>query len=214
MKQCSFVGCFNDHKAYGLCGGHLAQQKSSKELTPLRSRRKKVISCESVGCDKTPYSKSLCRSHYNLKRRLEVAASKPPKIKQGDLTCLECPNKAYCQNLCTNHYLNYRRKLNFGNSVSPEHHAYKEIPGYVAAHARVKKLKGVASKYDCVECGITARDWSLSMFASKTYTEDSGKYENVRYSLEVEDYAPRCGPCHSAYDATAKRYIKYGELAL
>ena len=52
-------------------------------------------------------------------------------------------------------------------------------------HGRIVQLKGKASKYKCIDCGKQARDWS-----------------NIdhKYSLNPDDYLPRCRSCHRHYD--------------
>ena len=57
--------------------------------------------------------------------------------------------------------------------------------GYKGKHYRIIKLKGKASEYKCIDCPNQARDWS-----------------NVDhlYSLDPDDYQPRCTSCHRKYD--------------
>lgn len=62
--------------------------------------------------------------------------------------------------------------------------------GYSHAHQLVRRVKGDASDHQCVDgCGRQARDWS--------YIETAG------YSLDPDDYVPRCRSCHIRYDRAA-----------
>jgi hypothetical protein len=58
-------------------------------------------------------------------------------------------------------------------------------PSYDVWHKRVKKARGPASGYACVDCGDPAQDWS-------TVNPSSG---GVRVRFQ-----PRCGKCHRRYD--------------
>jgi hypothetical protein len=67
--------------------------------------------------------------------------------------------------------------------------------GYDAAHGRVKRAHGPAANHDCIDgCGRPAGEWS--------YTGVPGEW-----SPHVEDYEPRCVPCHSRYDALLRRLL-------
>lgn len=57
--------------------------------------------------------------------------------------------------------------------------------GVQGKHFRVIKLKGKASNYKCVDCPNCAQHWS-----------------NIdhKYSLNPDDYLPRCNSCHQKYD--------------
>lgn len=67
---------------------------------------------------------------------------------------------------------------------------------YKGMHLRVKRHRGRASQNPCVDCGASAADWSCRHDAGHT-VDDAGRY----YSLNVEDYDPRCKACHARYDS-------------
>lgn len=56
---------------------------------------------------------------------------------------------------------------------------------YGRKHKRIVEQKGKASNYKCIDCNEQARDWS-----------------NIdhKYSLNPDDYQPRCVRCHKKYD--------------
>ena len=58
-------------------------------------------------------------------------------------------------------------------------------PSYDVWHKRVRKARGPASGYACVDCGEPADDWSTANPAS----------DDVRVRFQ-----PRCRKCHRAYD--------------
>ena len=60
-------------------------------------------------------------------------------------------------------------------------------PSYHVWHKRVKKARGPASGYACVDCGEPAQDWST--------VDPSSDDVRVRFQ-------PRCRKCHRHYDGT------------
>jgi predicted nucleic acid-binding Zn ribbon protein len=58
-------------------------------------------------------------------------------------------------------------------------------PSYAVWHKRVRKARGPASGYACIDCGGPARDWSTVDLAS----------DDVRVRFQ-----PRCRKCHRHYD--------------
>jgi DNA-directed RNA polymerase subunit RPC12/RpoP len=60
-----------------------------------------------------------------------------------------------------------------------------ESPSYDVWHSRVRKARGPASGYRCVDCGRQAEDWS---------TADSSSDD-----IQVR-FQPRCRKCHRGYD--------------
>jgi len=60
-----------------------------------------------------------------------------------------------------------------------------ERPSYDVWHNRVKKVRGPASDYRCIDCGGQAEDWSTA--------DRSSNDVRVRFQ-------PRCRKCHRRYD--------------
>jgi hypothetical protein len=69
---------------------------------------------------------------------------------------------------------------------------------YETMHGRVRARRGTASMYECVDCGGHAKHWSYDGLDDN---ELVGNFD-LRYSMDVTHYQPRCVPCHSAYDLT------------
>jgi hypothetical protein len=71
---------------------------------------------------------------------------------------------------------------------------------YVATHLRLRKERGPASEYFCVDCEQSAQEWSYVGGAADERTEViRGGYE-VPYSLDFTKYAPRCVTHHRRFD--------------
>jgi hypothetical protein len=92
----------------------------------------------------------------------------------------------------------YQREMSAAGSRKPD----DEI-GYRAAHHRVRSARGPASAHSCVDCGSTARDWSLRRNAAVTHTAPSNGYP-CRISPDPNDYEPRCKKCHGVYDSPSR----------
>lgn len=53
-------------------------------------------------------------------------------------------------------------------------------------HGHLRRVKGLATQHNCVDCGKPAREWSQI---------DGTKGTDIH-----NDYEPRCRPCHLKYD--------------
>lgn len=62
--------------------------------------------------------------------------------------------------------------------------------GYCSKHSRIRKIKGHASKCKCVGDGINKCD---------RYADDWSNVDHD-YSLNPDEYQPRCRSCHIKYD--------------
>lgn len=70
---------------------------------------------------------------------------------------------------------------------------------YQTAHDRLRRHRGSAKRFDCVDCGATAAQWSLRHDSKKRITGKT-QHSVMSWSPNVEDYEPRCIPCHRSYD--------------
>lgn len=94
-------------------------------------------------------------------------------------------------------YLPERRPASKRDQRGEKNHMWRPVPGYSAVHLRLKSTRGVASDHSCVDCGSRADDWSYSNECPDEIVDDQGR----RYSSDLEQYAPRCAPCHRKFDA-------------
>lgn len=75
-----------------------------------------------------------------------------------------------------------------------------DAASYTAVHLRLRVERGPARSHPCVDCGEVAHDWSYN-----------GRDENcVRsprgvYSVNLDNYDPRCRCCHRQYDARMRK---------
>ena len=89
-------------------------------------------------------------------------------------------------------------------TLRPLHTSYgrptKDVVKYATAHWRVRKSRGKAGEHPCVDCGGTAESWSLNHDSVNILIEVGGQADGMPYSLNHEDYDPRCYSCHGLLD--------------
>lgn len=94
-------------------------------------------------------------------------------------------------------YLPERRKAAKRNQRGPLNHMWSDDCGYQAAHLRIAGARGKAASHDCHDCGGKADDWSYI----QDCPDERAQEGSPAYCLHINHYAPRCRPCHRAYDA-------------
>lgn len=72
--------------------------------------------------------------------------------------------------------------------------------GYTAAHDRVRRAHGSASRHACVDCARPAKDWSLRHDATVVRVARGGRGDGLLISPDPSDYVARCKKCHAKYD--------------
>lgn len=89
--------------------------------------------------------------------------------------------------------------------LAAQRRAKNERPSYDAVHCRLKVDRDSASHYPCVDCGGSADDWSLNKDAAEVLEGPhprTGRWK--RWSVNLDDYEPRCTTCHMRYDLGRK----------
>lgn len=162
-----------------------------------------MAECAVPGCSKRAKTMGWCSAHYERCRTTgDVQADRPIESRTpagGPCPVPGCDRSAEVRGLCTAHYQR-RRKDGDPRADAPlrQRSPKRAVPGYVAAHIRVRSTRGSAASHTCVDCGGPALHWSYrDGHAGQCLTDELG----LRYSLDPADYDPRCVPCHSAFDA-------------
>jgi hypothetical protein len=75
---------------------------------------------------------------------------------------------------------------------------------YQGMHYRVKKYRGSASQFLCIDCGQQAEEWSYNHLDENERTGTDGGHL-LPYSTDVTFYEPRCKSCHRAFDQSRDR---------
>lgn len=78
-----------------------------------------------------------------------------------------------------------------------------DVPQFDAIHKRLSRARGSASKYPCVDCGKDAQEWSYNQSDPAELYQAFGAAQ-VPYSLDINNYDPRCISCHRKFDGTGR----------
>jgi hypothetical protein len=74
---------------------------------------------------------------------------------------------------------------------------HRPAPTYGSVHRGIRVNMGSAKGLTCVDCGNLAYDWSLKKEADNLVFDANWP---GWFSVEVDDYEPRCRSCHISYD--------------
>jgi hypothetical protein len=72
---------------------------------------------------------------------------------------------------------------------------------YSGIHLRLYRERGEAKQFNC-DCGAQAEEWSYD-YDKQSVNERVGSHgiaDDLKYSLDINDYTPRCKTCHSIFD--------------
>lgn len=156
----------------------------------------------------------MCKKHWARWRRhgdTSVVLAKTGTRKYPPICSVEgCESKHHANGYCASH--NFRQKK-YGNPLEPPRkptgRPFKGAqPGYDAAHRRIHRTLGAATRFTCVECGAPANEWAYQGGDPDeliTQPELRKEHPNLRYSVNAEFYAPMCRPCHRRMDESLNR---------
>lgn len=74
--------------------------------------------------------------------------------------------------------------------------------GYTGTHARLRRQRGLASDYACVDCGGPAEDWSYEGGSADERISESD-HKGCAFTPDLSFYSPRCTKCHGEFDGFA-----------
>jgi hypothetical protein len=111
-----------------------------------------------------------------------------------------CEVKRHAHGYCSRHASAYRKH---GDPLAEGRLGRKRLiaPGYDGAHKRVTRERGPATLLWCVDCGSPADEWSYAGDSPHELSTATG----LLYSPRIEDYEPRCRPCHRRKDRSLIR---------
>lgn len=209
-KQCSVETCDRPSRARGMCTRHYGQVMTKGYTYELES----FDVCQIDGCARQPRSTHAryCEMHYYRIRRNGTPEIVAKRVPDQQCSVEGCVNKAFhTDGTCRTCRLRMRRNgdYDYHNRGSKSHNWLSDDElGYKEAHRRVKRARGSASTHRCVDCGGAALHWSYNHAAKD---EKWGRHEDgilVPFSTNVEDYEPRCVPCHKRFDLRIAREAK------
>jgi hypothetical protein len=158
--------------------------------------------CRVDGCDRHPnrLRGTICETHYCRIRRTGTTDPRPPlpPIQPCSVDGCDTPARARTHGLCGKHREAQRR---WGDpTINKAGWARRDDPGYRAAHRRVARSKGPASRHAC-PCGAPAAHWAYDhQDPDQRIGQAGAEGEGLPYSLDPSHYRPRCVPCHKTED--------------
>lgn len=207
---CTVDGCDNlDSGPIGLCQKHRARLRTRGTVELDRIERPADGLCVVEGCDKPYRTKGMCPMHYSrIQRTGTLELTNPQRDRRGVCVIDGCDKLDMgWSGLCGKHYARQKRNghplaLRGGPVVKrgAEHPNWcGDDVTYGGVHQRVRKARGVAKNYLCIDCGKPARDWSYDHTDPNQKYDDDGEVLRP-YSTDISRYVPRCVPCHRIFD--------------
>jgi hypothetical protein len=157
--------------------------------------------CAVEGCESPCHTRKNphCRNHYvRLQRNGTLEPKKRPRCSIQ--TCKHAASvneNGYCKSHQARHealgHALARKNLKGANSAIWKGDNIR----YVAAHCRVRAIKGKASQYECRDCWRPAHDWAYDQ------QDPHAKIDSVTgyiFSTDPEHYVALCKRCHWTLD--------------
>lgn len=173
--------------------------------------------CHIEDCPRTVAGRGLCSTHWARWRVWgdpywvePKRGQRPPNFRQEGCDVDGCDGKHHAGGFCSRHYQAFVRH---GRPTARGNGGRKRMqdPTYAGAHKRIVYDRGRAGDYTCVDCGQPAAEWSLRDDVSPDALRrgavrlKTGDTIQAYYSVNAQDYDPRCRPCHRAYDGAGDR---------
>lgn len=202
-RICSIEDCPRKVLARGWCPAHYSRWKRTggpQADTPVKQPGPST--CFVDGCARKSESAGMCEMHRKRWRKYgdPLMVQQHGGIREPRFCEVEgCRETHIGLGFCEKHLRRFKkygdpaheREVPTGGS----HYAWTEEPSYGAAHGRIKRQRGPASDYGCVDCDGSAADWSYNGGAPDEMVEN-----DLPYSLDAGFYVPRCKSCHRFHD--------------
>ena len=109
----------------------------------------------------------------------------------------DCNKIHYGKGYCNTHYMRLWRNQTLELKTKANWH---DDPSYSTMHKRLHRERGRAKHQDCVDCGTTAHSWSYNHDSENELEGDGNRGQIFKYGTSLDDYSPRCMPCHKKFD--------------
>lgn len=235
MKLCTVEGCGKALRARGYCTTHWARWRrhGTTDLPPKPVRREicTVPKCQKKA-ERGFGAESICLPHYmrkykkgtfgdvavDEKKIIDPILGKYVTVKLGEIRICQvdgCSTRADGLRWCKKHATRYRRHGDPEKFIPVDQrdmatgprniHWTGDSATYSAVHQRIRKVRGRASRYQCVDCGEQAKQWSYNRSDANEKLGVAETPNPVPYSVSLESYVPRCISCHKKFDLRAIR---------
>lgn len=163
--------------------------------------------CKITDCDRPVAGRGWCKMHWKRWR----TNGDPLKIKlpgvdwQVKGKCSICGKPVHAHGFCSKHLSRY---LKTGDPLKVSDLRGRplsgEQPGYDAVHRRLRRSRGPAKNFACVDCGKPATGWSYDN-SDPAELRQMVRGRILAYSLDPARYQPRCTGCHRKFDRAAEQ---------
>lgn len=204
-RICTVSGCDRTAPYKLYCTKHYRQMKKFGEIRDIVFHE----FCQAPGCNSKANRRraGLCEKHYMRMRRNGTFESIQKRIPDAECIAEDCHDRAatvagYCRN-CHLRLKSHGTLERHVGVLSPLWLNFDEA-NYRTVHQRIRKWRGSASGYICVDCGENAYHWSYNHSSIFERTEVVDGF-SVSFSPLVSDYDPRCVKCHKKFDLAVIR---------
>lgn len=165
--------------------------------------------CSVEGCVRPVKSRGWCEAHYYRVRRTGDPQTDIPVIEKttGPRPCSveDCATIIRNGRYCGKHSARFYRHgdpsvvKKTGNPNQPRAQDSPTWGGdsiaYSTMHSRLKRYRGKAAEYPCVDCGSPASDWSYGHGCPDEITDGERAW-----CPHLDCYQPRDKSCHQVFD--------------
>lgn len=198
-KHICFVGeCDTSRYAYGMCRIHYRRWAKTGDPGPAgRLRQRNDSTCVVDGCERPSRKRGMCGMHYS---RWRISGDAGPaelyhQARQESCNIDGCDESVRARNLCTVHYGRWR----YAQGDYPKINKDAAMREYALVHNRLPFWRGSAKQYKC-GCGNQAEEWAYMNACPNEKQSQFGAY-----SLDPDEYAPLCIPCHRRMDRGVRK---------
>lgn len=199
MHTCSADGCGREatRTRNTWCEMHYyrLRRNGSLDLPKWESRRKPRPPCTAPGCEREArlVDGTLCHMH---ERRLARTGRVEGMGRAPELCVIDgCTDPARTvAGHCGKHHERIRKHGDPETVDVPRWTG--DRASYSAVHQRLPRERGRAATHACVDCGGGAHQWSYGHVNGPGHRE----CEIGPYSVDLDDYYPRCTSCHKKFD--------------
>lgn len=165
--------------------------------------------CKIDDCDRPARGRGWCSTHWMRWRKhgdpLTVMPPRAGNKRQDHCDVPGCEAPHHAGGYCGSHYARLKQ---YGDPEAPPRTPTGRppktgTPGYDAVHRRLRRTRGPASRHACIACGGPAREWAYQGGDPDELATQPGarrEHPGLKYSLDVDRYAPMCTRCHRMKD--------------
>lgn len=156
--------------------------------------------CTIDDCPRKSRLAGLCATHYHRRQTVGTVGG-PIELRTTwkGVTCQasDCDREARTRGWCHAHYTRlWLTGDEPSGAIRPDNFAGDDV-GYFGVHNRLTRWFGPAREHPCGDCGKPAAHWSYNHSATDERIDGSN---GLPYSVEPDDYDPRCVRCHVRLD--------------